>query len=369
MSWTDAAGLVGVLMILAAYAGAALGRLDPKGAWSLLANLVGACLILVSLLVADFNLSATVMEGSWALVAAGRPRPAGDSSGEADRLRRASAAPSPPRSPSRARRPASGSCRGMTSKAAPIRSATAARGGRRMDHVALAGRSPAPARRSAPGPTLVVMNGSSHQFSVSRTACALSGRSRATRGLALGAAHAVEAVGCASGSRSGAGAPEENGAQHLHAEGGRASSRLEPATPQGGEGASSTRARDRRARAASCATSPPMEWPSSTGGSAQRRAQRGDVGGVVAHRDADHRARRSPARVAAQVRRDHLEAGGLERAAEALEGPAAAEGAVHHDDGGHRSAHRGPDSPLPRPRRGCGEAAEGLDHLLDRPRA
>jgi hypothetical protein len=69
MSWTDAAGLAGVLMILVAYAGAALGHLDPKGVWSLLANMVGACLILVSLLVADFNLSSTVMEGSWALVA------------------------------------------------------------------------------------------------------------------------------------------------------------------------------------------------------------------------------------------------------------------------------------------------------------
>jgi hypothetical protein len=69
MSWTDAAGLAGVMMILVAYAGAALGRLDPKGAWSLLANLIGACLILVSLLVADFNLSSTAMEGSWALVA------------------------------------------------------------------------------------------------------------------------------------------------------------------------------------------------------------------------------------------------------------------------------------------------------------
>ena len=69
MSWTDAAGLAGVLMILVAYAGAALGRLDAKGAWSLLANLVGAVLILVSLLVANFNLSSTVMEGSWALVA------------------------------------------------------------------------------------------------------------------------------------------------------------------------------------------------------------------------------------------------------------------------------------------------------------
>ena len=69
MDWTDAAGLTGVLMILVAYAGAALGRLDPKGVWSLLANLVGASLILVSLLVADFNLSSTVMEGAWALVA------------------------------------------------------------------------------------------------------------------------------------------------------------------------------------------------------------------------------------------------------------------------------------------------------------
>jgi hypothetical protein len=69
MRWTDAAGLAGVLMILVAYAGAALGRLDAKGVWSLLANFIGAALILVSLLVADFNLSSTVMEGSWALVA------------------------------------------------------------------------------------------------------------------------------------------------------------------------------------------------------------------------------------------------------------------------------------------------------------
>jgi hypothetical protein len=69
MSWQDAGGLVGVLVILVAYAGAALGRLDPKGVWSLLANFLGAGLILVSLLTASFNLSATVMEGSWALVA------------------------------------------------------------------------------------------------------------------------------------------------------------------------------------------------------------------------------------------------------------------------------------------------------------
>ena len=68
MIWQDAAGLVGVLLILLAYAGAALGRLNPEHALSLSANLAGACLILLSLLTASFNLSATAMEGSWALV-------------------------------------------------------------------------------------------------------------------------------------------------------------------------------------------------------------------------------------------------------------------------------------------------------------
>lgn len=68
MSWQDVAGLVGVLVILIAYAGAALGRLDAKSALSLGANLLGAGLILLSLLTASFNLSATAMEGSWALV-------------------------------------------------------------------------------------------------------------------------------------------------------------------------------------------------------------------------------------------------------------------------------------------------------------
>lgn len=67
MAWTDVVGVAGVLLILAAYAAAALGKLDVKGALSLSANLVGASLILLSLTV-DFNLSAVLMEGSWALV-------------------------------------------------------------------------------------------------------------------------------------------------------------------------------------------------------------------------------------------------------------------------------------------------------------
>ena len=67
MGWTDVAGLAGVLIILVAYAMAATGRLDPKRAGSLFANFVGASLILVSLS-KSFNLSATAMEGAWALV-------------------------------------------------------------------------------------------------------------------------------------------------------------------------------------------------------------------------------------------------------------------------------------------------------------
>jgi len=68
MSLTDAAGLLGVLIILVAYAGAALGRLDAERPLSLFCNFLGACLILWGLLTQDFNLSATAMEGSWALV-------------------------------------------------------------------------------------------------------------------------------------------------------------------------------------------------------------------------------------------------------------------------------------------------------------
>lgn len=69
MSVTDAAGLFGVLLTLVAYAGASLGKIDAERPFALACNLVGACLILWGLLTQDFNLSATVMEGAWALVA------------------------------------------------------------------------------------------------------------------------------------------------------------------------------------------------------------------------------------------------------------------------------------------------------------
>jgi hypothetical protein len=68
MGLPDAAGLAGVLIILLAYAGAALGRIDPKRPLSLICNLAGALLILWSLLTQTFNLPATAMEAAWALV-------------------------------------------------------------------------------------------------------------------------------------------------------------------------------------------------------------------------------------------------------------------------------------------------------------
>ena len=68
MGPADAAGLLGVLLVLIAYGGAALGRLAATGPSALVLNLVGAALILVSLIY-DFNLSAFVMESLWALIA------------------------------------------------------------------------------------------------------------------------------------------------------------------------------------------------------------------------------------------------------------------------------------------------------------
>ena len=64
----DAAGLVGVVLILFAYAGAQLKKLDATQPPALLMNLVGSILVLASLTQA-FNLSAAVVEGAWALIA------------------------------------------------------------------------------------------------------------------------------------------------------------------------------------------------------------------------------------------------------------------------------------------------------------
>ena len=68
MTLPDLLGVVGVLCILIAYAGATAKKLDPAQAPALLLNLTGALLILVSLYF-DFNLSAVLMEAAWVLVA------------------------------------------------------------------------------------------------------------------------------------------------------------------------------------------------------------------------------------------------------------------------------------------------------------
>jgi hypothetical protein len=68
MTLLDGFGVFGVLLILVAYAGATMGRLDPKKPVALLLNLLGASLILLSMTEA-FNLSAFLMEAAWAVVA------------------------------------------------------------------------------------------------------------------------------------------------------------------------------------------------------------------------------------------------------------------------------------------------------------
>lgn len=64
----NAGGIAGVLMVLAAYVGIHVDRMDPKGATALLLNLAGSLLILLSMLKA-FNLPAFFMEAAWAATA------------------------------------------------------------------------------------------------------------------------------------------------------------------------------------------------------------------------------------------------------------------------------------------------------------
>lgn len=69
VSGYDVIGLIGVAMMLIAYGLTVAGRLDVRAWPALAANFVGAALVLVSLS-HDFNLSAAVIEGAWAIIAA-----------------------------------------------------------------------------------------------------------------------------------------------------------------------------------------------------------------------------------------------------------------------------------------------------------
>lgn len=68
MTLPDLAGLVGTALILGTYAATIAGRADPRRAPALTGNLAGASGILVSL-AQDFNLSAAIVEGVWAVIA------------------------------------------------------------------------------------------------------------------------------------------------------------------------------------------------------------------------------------------------------------------------------------------------------------
>jgi predicted membrane protein len=64
----DAGGVIGVLLVLLAYAGIHFDWFDPKRLAALLMNLFGSVLILVSMIRA-FNLAAFLMEAAWAAMA------------------------------------------------------------------------------------------------------------------------------------------------------------------------------------------------------------------------------------------------------------------------------------------------------------
>lgn len=68
MRLDEIAGLAGAALILGAYAGVQLKRLDPHRPPALLLNLFGAVLVLVSLCF-EFNLAAALLEGAWVLIA------------------------------------------------------------------------------------------------------------------------------------------------------------------------------------------------------------------------------------------------------------------------------------------------------------
>lgn len=69
MSLIDGLGIVGVVLILVAYAAVQAERLDARGYAALALNLAGSLLILASLAFGAFNLSAALVEGAWALIA------------------------------------------------------------------------------------------------------------------------------------------------------------------------------------------------------------------------------------------------------------------------------------------------------------
>lgn len=65
----DIAGLVGVALMLTAYAASALGKIEADRPLALVANLIGALLVIYSLMY-QWNISSFVLEAVWACFAA-----------------------------------------------------------------------------------------------------------------------------------------------------------------------------------------------------------------------------------------------------------------------------------------------------------
>ena len=67
LNWYDWVGILGVISILVSYLLLQLEKLSADSLNYSLANLIGALLIILSLLY-EFNLSAMIIESAWALI-------------------------------------------------------------------------------------------------------------------------------------------------------------------------------------------------------------------------------------------------------------------------------------------------------------
>lgn len=68
MTLYDGIGLTGTVVMLVTYGLTIFGKIDPRRAPALAGNFLGAGAVLISLS-HDFNLSAAIVEGAWALIA------------------------------------------------------------------------------------------------------------------------------------------------------------------------------------------------------------------------------------------------------------------------------------------------------------
>ena len=66
-TWEDIAGIIGVVIIIASYFLLQIEKVESNSVFYLTANLIGAILIIISLL-CNWNLSSFIIEVLWALI-------------------------------------------------------------------------------------------------------------------------------------------------------------------------------------------------------------------------------------------------------------------------------------------------------------